>query len=277
MSSREIRAPRGNELTCKAWPQEAALRMLMNNLDPDVAERPEDLVVYGGTGKAARNHEALKAIVATLLRLAEATGAAAEWRVRIRKEIPVAAGLGGGSADAAAALRLANETIPEPLTAERLHEVATGIGADIPFFLEAGPKLAAGAGERLKQLDLPQDYWVLVALPRGARKRATADVYKRFDELGGEQGFEERKQTLAEALAACRRPRHFTEFPANDLAEAAGGTSLAADLLALGAFRADVSGAGPAVYALFHRLGPAKEAAGRVRRAARTWIAAPVW
>lgn len=212
-----------------------------------------------------------------LLRLAEATGAAAEWRVRIRKEIPVAAGLGGGSADAAAALRLANETIPEPLTAERLHELATGIGADIPFFLEAGPKLAAGAGERLKQLDLPQDYWVLVALPRGARKRATADVYKRFDELGGEQGFEERKQTLVEALAACRRPRHFTEFPANDLAEAAGGTSLAADLLALGAFRADVSGAGPAVYALFHRLGPAKEAAGRVRRAARTWIAAPVW
>ena len=50
-----VRAPRGTELTCKGWLQEAALRMLMNNLDPDVAEAPEKLVVYGGTGKAARS------------------------------------------------------------------------------------------------------------------------------------------------------------------------------------------------------------------------------
>ena len=61
-----IRAPRGMDLTCKGWHQEAALRMLMNNLDPEVAERPEDLVVYGGTGKAARNWEAFWAIVSTL-------------------------------------------------------------------------------------------------------------------------------------------------------------------------------------------------------------------
>ncbi len=66
MGAREIRAPRGPELTCKAWPQEAALRMLMNNLDPDVAERPEELVVYGGTGRAARSWEAFDAIVAAL-------------------------------------------------------------------------------------------------------------------------------------------------------------------------------------------------------------------
>jgi urocanate hydratase len=66
MSAREIRAPRGTELSCKAWPQEAALRMLMNNLDPDVAERPQDLVVYGGTGRAARSWEAYDAIVRTL-------------------------------------------------------------------------------------------------------------------------------------------------------------------------------------------------------------------
>jgi urocanate hydratase len=64
--AREVRAPRGTEMTCKAWPQEAALRMLMNNLDPDVAERPEDLVVYGGTGRAARSWEAYDAIVRTL-------------------------------------------------------------------------------------------------------------------------------------------------------------------------------------------------------------------
>ena len=63
---REVRAPRGTELSCKGWPQEAALRMLMNNLDPDVAERPDDLVVYGGTGRAARSWEAFDAIVRAL-------------------------------------------------------------------------------------------------------------------------------------------------------------------------------------------------------------------
>ncbi|PYR40482.1 MAG: urocanate hydratase, partial [Acidobacteria bacterium] len=67
--TRTIRAPRGTSLTCKGWPQEAALRMLMNNLDPDVAERPEDLVVYGGSGKAARSWEAFDAIVRSLTAL----------------------------------------------------------------------------------------------------------------------------------------------------------------------------------------------------------------
>src|SRR5512133_878922 len=64
-----VRAPRGTRISCKGWQQEAALRMLMNNLDPEVAERPEDLVVYGGTGKAARNWESFDSIVHTLRRL----------------------------------------------------------------------------------------------------------------------------------------------------------------------------------------------------------------
>jgi len=64
--ARTVRAPHGSEITCKSWQQEAAMRMLMNNLDPDVAERPDDLVVYGGTGKAARNWEAFDAIVREL-------------------------------------------------------------------------------------------------------------------------------------------------------------------------------------------------------------------
>ncbi|GEO24509.1 hypothetical protein AAC03nite_02940 [Alicyclobacillus acidoterrestris] len=65
-----IRAPRGTDMSCKGWEQEAALRMLMNNLDPDVAERPQDLVVYGGIGKAARNWPAFDAIVKSLRGLA---------------------------------------------------------------------------------------------------------------------------------------------------------------------------------------------------------------
>jgi urocanate hydratase len=66
---RTVRAPRGTSLSCRGWQQEAALRMLMNNLDPEVAERPEELVVYGGSGKAARNWECFESIVATLQRL----------------------------------------------------------------------------------------------------------------------------------------------------------------------------------------------------------------
>ncbi|HSS93837.1 MAG TPA: urocanate hydratase [Candidatus Dormibacteraeota bacterium] len=63
---RAVRAPRGTELSCQGWPQEAAMRMLMNNLDPEVAERPDDLVVYGGTGRAARSWDAFDAIVREL-------------------------------------------------------------------------------------------------------------------------------------------------------------------------------------------------------------------
>ncbi len=71
IGARPVRAARGTTLTCRGWQQEAALRMLMNNLDPEVAERPDDLVVYGGTGRAARSWEAFDAIVRTLTTLAD--------------------------------------------------------------------------------------------------------------------------------------------------------------------------------------------------------------
>src|SRR5512136_471045 len=70
-SPRIVRAPRGTDLTCKSWLTEAPFRMIQNNLDPDVAERPQDLVVYGGRGQAARNWECFDAILATLIDLEE--------------------------------------------------------------------------------------------------------------------------------------------------------------------------------------------------------------
>jgi 4-diphosphocytidyl-2-C-methyl-D-erythritol kinase len=214
---------------------------------------------------------------AALEGLAAAAGVEPLWRVEIRKRIPLVAGLGGGSADAAAALVLANALLDEPLPAEHLAELAAGIGADVPFFLEPGPKLAEGAGERLTALELPQDFWVVVALPRRARKASTADVYARFDGAAGTAGFEERRAALTEALAAVRRPRDFAAFPPNDLADAAGRPRLVDDLLESGAFRADVSGAGPAVYGLFHHVADAKRAARRLRARARIWVVPPVW
>jgi 4-diphosphocytidyl-2-C-methyl-D-erythritol kinase len=214
---------------------------------------------------------------AALGRLAAAAGVEPGWRVRIGKEIPVAAGLGGGSADAAAALALANATLPEPLAGGRLSAVASAVGADVPFFLEPGPKLARGGGERLSPLALPQDFWVLLAVPRGLEKASTGAVYARYDELGGGSGFEERAAGLVAALAELRVATDLARLPPNDLAEASGAAPLAAELRAAGAFRADVSGAGPAVYGLFEDRSQARSAARRVGRRARIWTVAPVW
>ena len=234
------------------------------------------ITVREGDGIAVEGFSGDSLVRAALARLADAAGVEPGWRVRLDKHIPLAAGLGGGSGDAAAALRLANAALPEPLPHERLLEVAADVGSDVPFFLEPGPKLAEGGGERLTLLPLPQDFWVVVALPRRARKTSTADVYARFDRLGLGGGFEERRERLLSALAACRRPRDLAALPPNDLGEAAGRSPVL-DLLAPRAFRADVTGAGPGVYALFHHLRDARSAARRVRPRARVWVTAPVW
>jgi len=212
-----------------------------------------------------------------LAKLSAAAGSAGAWRVRLEKRIPLAAGLGGGSADAGAALDLANRTLANPLAHDELVGVAAEVGADVPFFLTPGPKLAEGAGERLRTLELPQDYWILLALPRLARKTSTADIYRRFDELKGGEDFDEKRERLLDALESLRRPRDFAALPPNDLAAAAGRSRLVDVLLERGAFRADVSGAGPAVYGLFHHRADAARAARRLRTRARVWLVAPVW
>jgi 4-diphosphocytidyl-2-C-methyl-D-erythritol kinase len=195
------------------------------------------------------------------------------WRVHIEKHVPVAAGLGGGSSDAATALLLANATLDSPLPPEELERIAAALGADIPAFLRNGPQLGTGDGGELAPLDLPQDYWVLLALPHRATKHSTAAVYRDFDEREGPLGFEERRAALLEALARVRRPRDLALLPPNDLAS----SPLAEELLALGAFRADVSGAGPTVYALFVHRNSAQRARAAVAPRARTWITAPAW
>jgi len=120
-------------------------------------------------------HQALQA-------LAESAASGSGWRARIENRVPVAAGLGGGSSDAAAALLLANAMISKPLAFGELHELAARIGADVPFFLRDGPQLAAGDGSDLSPLELPLDFVVLLVLPGGERKESTATVYRRFDE-----------------------------------------------------------------------------------------------
>jgi 4-diphosphocytidyl-2-C-methyl-D-erythritol kinase len=205
-----------------------------------------------------------------LERLAEAAGLEPRWRARIWKRIPVAAGLGGGSSDAATALRLANGLLPEPLD---LAPLAAGLGADVPFFLAQGPQLGEGDGGELSPLDLPQDYWVVLLQPRGEAKPSTASVYARFDERDGAEGYDERRARVLDALACVRRPRDLAELPANDLAS----SPLAGELRALGAFRADVTGAGPVVYGLFHHREQAQAARRALRGRGRSWLTVPTW
>jgi 4-diphosphocytidyl-2-C-methyl-D-erythritol kinase len=188
------------------------------------------------------------------------------WHARIEKHIPVAAGLGGGSSDAAAALALANETLDEPLPHERLRALAARLGSDVPFFLTDGPQLATGTGTDLAPVDLPQDYWIVLVLPHDVEKASTADVYRAFASAGG---FEDRCAALASAIDA----RDLATLPPNDLAS----SPHSAELLDAGAFRADVSGAGPTVYGLFAEESEAKRAARVMRPHGRVWITVPAW
>jgi len=210
----------------------------------------------------------------TIVRAAlDALAPSAGWRVRIEKRIPLAAGLGGGSSDAATALRLANEQLADPRPFEDLHAVAARLGADVPFFLYDGPQLATGDGTAVEPLDLPQTFAVLLLLPNGAAKASTGEVYAAFDRRRGEEGYDERVESLRTALASVREPRDLAALPANDLATSPHTGAL----LRAGAFRADVSGAGPTLYGLFEDRDGAVRAAAELRRLGRIWVTYPAW
>jgi 4-diphosphocytidyl-2-C-methyl-D-erythritol kinase len=227
-------------------------------------EHARELAVVGFEGDTL--------VRAALESIARSAGVAPDWRACIEKRIPVAAGLGGGSSDAAAALRLANGLLARPLEPDVLHELAAGLGADVPFFLHEGAQLAIGTGTELQPLDLPTEYAVLVVLADGARKESTAAVYRSFDARRGFVEFDERRRELLDALEHVEEPVDLARLPRNDLAS----SHLAGELERLGAFRVDVTGAGPAVYGLFEDEPAARRAASSLRRVGPTWLAQPV-
>ena len=195
-------------------------------------------------------------------------------RLSIRKRIPVAAGLGGGSADAAAALRLARAASGLG-DQQLLRELGADLGADVPAQVSPGRWLAAGAGERLQPLPDPYPPLGLLVLPLAA-ELSTADVYAEADELGlarERPELDRRRTQLRIALEIGAPVPAATELLHNDLQPAA--ISLCpeiADLLRrvreAGAEEALVSGSGPTVIGLFHRA----NASGRVQRAAAELI-----
>ncbi len=201
--------------------------------------------------------------------VADEVGVQPAWRVLVDKRIPVAAGLGGGSSDAAAALMLANDALDRPLQEARLAALAAGLGADVPFFLAEGPQLGEGDGTVLTKVELPRAFTVLLLLPDGETKASTGDVYAAFDERDGTVGYEGRRAALLAVLAA----GDLSGLPPNDLAT----STLADEVRALGAFRADVSGAGPTVYGLFAEPTTAESAADQLQRLGRVWVVPQAW
>jgi 4-diphosphocytidyl-2-C-methyl-D-erythritol kinase len=224
-----------------------------------------DALVIEGFAEDTIVHAALES-------LANAAGREPGWRVHVEKRIPVAAGLGGGSSDAATALSLANASLHHPLSREELHGLAARIGADVPFFLRPGAQLGRGDGTELEAVALPAAYSVVLVFPTADAKASTGAVYAEFDARRGEDGFTDRAAALAGALlAACAAP-DLAALPRNDLAS----SPLTAELEAAGAFRADVSGAGPTVYGLFEEHDAAVQAADALSKAGRTLVTRPV-
>jgi 4-diphosphocytidyl-2-C-methyl-D-erythritol kinase len=235
------------------------------DLHDDVELEVADELVVDGFDDDTIVHDALT-------ELAAVAGVGPRWRVRLEKRIPVAAGLGGGSADGAAALRLANATLPHPLPRDELHRIAAGVGADMPFFLREGAQLATGDGTDLTTVSLPGGYHIALVVPSAETKSSTGAVYDAFDARAGAEGFEARRQVFRDALTTISSPPDLAALPANDLAT----SPLAAELRSAGAFRADVSGAGPAVYGLFEDDAAATAAAKALEAEGRTFVTRPL-
>ena len=189
----------------------------------------------------------------------------APLRIEVTKRIPVAAGLGGGSADAAAVLRLARGEV------EGLRAIAAGIGADVPSQLQPRPCLVAGAGEVIEPAPPPADHGV-VLIPQ-AKGLATAEVYAEADRLGtprGENELEAIRRRLRDAVDEGGSPLTHREHLVNDLQPAAVSLrpeiedALAA-LVEAGAPHAMLTGSGPTAAGLYPSPEEAVEAAARLR------------
>jgi 4-diphosphocytidyl-2-C-methyl-D-erythritol kinase len=176
--------------------------------------------------------------------------------VRIHKRIPIAAGLGGGSADAAAALRAANRIAGDPLDATALRAIAAPLGSDVPSQVEPGHALVAGTGEIVEPIPLPPLAAVLVPQAEGL---STADVYAQLDRM---EGWREQLDVEAVRAAVDSDPSSWEAAFENDLQPAALAlrpelAAVIAGLRAAGALVARVSGSGPTCFGLFAEPGAA--------------------
>lgn len=217
--------------------------------------------------------------------LANETGFKAGLHIRLDKEVPVAAGLAGGSSDAAAALKLMVSALDLRVPEERLHSIALQVGADVPFFLAPGLQLAEGVGEFLTPIALPFAYAAVIATPRV--EVSTARIYRLYDEMCPERAaaFPRRSREAKESLAAITRLEELTSVLHNDLEEVAVSicpeiSAIKSELDHLGALGSLMSGSGPSVFGLFPDKKSAQDAAGSLARGLQTpprvWVVEPL-
>jgi 4-diphosphocytidyl-2-C-methyl-D-erythritol kinase len=193
------------------------------------------------------------------------TGLAPGISLSLNKRIPVAAGLGGGSSDAAGALLALNELTAQPLTQDRLHHLASRLGADVPFFLDRSPAVGRGTGTQLSPVPL-LPYWYLLVNP--GVPLSTRWVYENLD-LAGLPG-----PPASEAW----NPEHPEIWVRNDLGTVAVKrfpelAQLLASLGEAGAWCRGISGSGPTLFGLFHTREAAQQAGRQLRRTFRGWLA----
>ena len=196
-------------------------------------------------------------------------------RATLRKGIPAGAGLGGGSADAAAVLVGMDELFGLGMSAGELRELGTGIGADVPFCVSGGTALGEGVGERLTPLPAPPDHLLVLAKPSASAK--TGEIYRLHDEAGGKDGHS--AASVVAALGSGGLPA-LAGAVGNDLAPVTEGlvpevAALRRSLLSSGALGASMSGSGTAVFGIFDD-GVVAETAGRDSGAPFAGVYGPV-
>lgn len=200
--------------------------------------------------------------------LCETAGHTSGFHVHIDKRIPHGAGLGGGSADAAAALRFANDLLPRPLIDSEIHRLAALIGSDVPALLHDEATVARGRGDRVQVLGHLPAGWLALAHP--GRPLATRDVYQRYVADG---------RPLPQTIALPQTLEEMAALIENDLAVPAEDLepacrSLREQFMALGSMAACVSGSGSVVFGLFRTEQEATTAAANVEGAPWTATAA---
>jgi len=213
----------------------------------------------------------VRAVRALIAAVGTNTGAS----LRLTKRIPVGAGLGGGSSDAAATLVGLNDLWVAGVSRKALEKLGAGVGSDVPFCVRGGTAAVRGAGEALAPLAVRTPLWWVIGMPAGTL--STADVYERFDALGGRRGDEADPSAVADALARGDMG-HLGASLRNDLEAAAeslvdGLGSARTALLDAGALGAVMSGSGPAWCGLARDEDHALEIATAVERFfARVWV-----
>ncbi len=191
-----------------------------------------------------------------------ALGATEGLRIRLEKRIPIAAGLGGGSSDAAATIRGVEQLAGKRLADEERRSLALRLGADVSFFLDPRPALGEGVGERLRPLpDVPEMWWLLLALPFPV---STAEAYR----LAGAELTPNRGGS---SIAALLGASGLNSSPPNDLEAVVARRhpeigEARRELERVGAIATGMSGSGPTVYGRFPDREAAELAAGEVRR-----------